>query len=138
MTEVTRPPAAAMCDVEPTRPVAVSDLCAAAEAMATRNLRFVTATCLDMGATFDIYYHFADGVKLDNLLVTIPRDAELPSITASYLGAFLVENEMKELFGINVVDIGIDYNGRLFMTELDQAHPMAKVQSCAAPTVEGE
>jgi ech hydrogenase subunit D len=139
MTEAARPPVAAVCDVELTRPVVVADLCAAAEAMAVRNLRFVTATCLDMGETFDIYYHFADGgVKLENLLVTIPREAELPSITGSYLGAFLVENEMKELFGVNVVDIAIDYNGRLFMTELDQPHPMAKVQSGAAPAVVGE
>lgn len=138
MTEAARPPIPHVCDVQPTRPVSVGDLAAAVEAMAARHLRFVTATCLDMGETFDIYYHFADGVKLDNLLVTIPREAELPSITAVYLGAFLVENEMKELFGINVVDIAIDYKGRLFMTELDQPHPMAKVQSGATPAGQGE
>ena len=48
-----------------------------------------------------------------NLRLEVPRDAEVPSITGIYLCAFLVENEIKELFGLNITGIAIDFEGHM-------------------------
>ena len=40
----------------------------------------------------------------------------------------LVENEMKELFGLNVTNIIVDYGGHLLLSDDDLVSPMAKQQ----------
>ncbi len=41
-------------------------------------------------------------------------EAEVLSITALYPYAFLYENEMKELFGVNIKMINLDYDNKLY------------------------
>ena len=42
------------------------------------------------------------------------KDTEVCSITEFYPYAFLYENEMKELFGVNILLIGLDYQKKLY------------------------
>jgi ech hydrogenase subunit D len=88
--------------------------------------RLVTATCLDQGENFEIIYHFDKDLKLTNLRMVFPKDKEIPSITGSYLAAFLIENEMKELFNVKISGIAVDYGGKLLVTEETIATPMLK------------
>lgn len=106
--------------------VTLDDLHARIQALVDRKLRFITATCLDCNETFQMLYHFADGPGIRTLRLTVPRDAEVPSITGIVFAAFLVENEVKELFGLNITGIAIDYGGRLLLTEGAPPHPMAR------------
>ena len=103
--------------------------------------RFVTATCLDQGENFEIIYHFDKDMALLNLRMTFPKEREIESITGSYLAAFLIENEMKELFNVKISGIAVDYGGRLLVTEETLATPMLKsveVTSVAASPNGGE
>lgn len=64
----------------------------------------------------ELSYSFADDDtnQYHNLRLVIDKDTEVCSITEFYPYAFLYENEMKELFGVNVKMINLDYNNRLY------------------------
>lgn len=88
--------------------------------------RFVTATCVDNGnGTFDLIYHFDRDMELVNYRVTAGKDEEIPSISKIYFCALFVENEIKELFGVNITNIAIDYGGHLLLSEGAPSTPMA-------------
>ena len=44
----------------------------------------------------------------------VKEEEPVPSITQIYPGAFLQENEMAELFGVQVTDIRQDYHHKLY------------------------
>lgn len=93
------------------------------------NYRFVTATCVDNGDdSFDVIYHFDRDLELMNFRIKVAKDQEVPSISKIYFCAGLVENEMKELFGLKVTNIVIDYGGHLLLTDDAPENPMARHQ----------
>jgi ech hydrogenase subunit D len=97
--------------------------------MMYNNYRFVTATCVDNGDdTLDVYYHFDKDLELQNYKLKIARGEEVPSISRVYFCAVLVENEMKELFGLNVTNMVIDYEGHLLLADDAPGMPMARPQ----------
>lgn len=64
---------------------------------------------------FQIDYSFDREGKFVDLRFTIPRETpELPSITGIYLCAFTYENELHDLFEIEVTGIAIDYGGNFY------------------------
>jgi ech hydrogenase subunit D len=49
------------------------------------------------------------------LRVRLPlENPELPSISSFYWSAFLYENEMHDLFGVNVKGMAVDFHGKLY------------------------
>lgn len=91
--------------------------------------RFVTATCADNGdGTIDVIYHFDKDYKMKNYKVTVKGGEEVPSISKVFFCALLVENEMKELFGINITNIAIDYGGHMLLSEEELGSPMLRQQ----------
>ena len=63
---------------------------------------------------YDLLYSYVIGKKNKNYKVSIPEDAVIESITAIFPNAFLYENEMSELFGINIKYIALDYKNKLY------------------------
>lgn len=63
---------------------------------------------------YELSYSFAKAYQLRTLRVTISEEDHVPSITQVYPGAFLQENEMAELFGVQVESIEGDYHGKLY------------------------
>jgi hypothetical protein len=61
-----------------------------------------------------VLYHFERDERLRHLRVELESGDGVPSIGEVYGGAFLVENEMKELQGLPVEGLVIDYGGRLY------------------------
>ena len=47
---------------------------------------------------------------------TVGTGDEVPSVSDFFGAAFLYENELRELFGINVTGIGVDLKGQLYKT----------------------
>jgi NADH:ubiquinone oxidoreductase subunit C len=88
--------------------------------------RFVTATCLNTANGFEILYHFDKGYQLSSLRLAVTQDQVLPSITSIYLAAVLIENEIKDFFGISFAGLAIDFQGRLLLTETAPRTPMKK------------
>jgi ech hydrogenase subunit D len=96
--------------------------------MAGQNYRFVTTSCVDLGdGNLDVLYHFDKNEQLQNLRIKAKRGEEVPSISKIYLCAVLVENEMKELFGLNVLGMAIDYGGHMLLHGEELKNPQSKI-----------
>jgi len=88
--------------------------------------RFVTMTCTDLTDAHDILYHFDKQYVLKHLRLRLPRGAALLSISNLFFAAVLVENEIKDLFGIEFTGLAIDYKGRFILSDGAPVAPMNK------------
>ena len=81
-----------------------------------QKLRLSQICCAYSNEKLEVLYSFADDNTNDyiNLRLTIDKDTDVASITEFYPYAFLYENEMKELFGVNIQMINLDYNQKLY------------------------
>jgi len=105
------PVAVAAAKLENERTVSKSEFITEVQKMLAQDYRFGTASCLDLGDRFEVIYHFELGLDLANIRVHLGKNDSLPSISNIYPSASLIENEMKELFGINIVGSTIDFHG---------------------------
>lgn len=91
--------------------------------------RFITATSVDIGnGELDVIYHFDKDLTMKNYRVKVQKNESIPSISRIYYCALMVENEIKELFGLNITDIIIDYGGHLLLSGDALSAPMARPQ----------
>ncbi len=65
---------------------------------------------------FDVTWSFAKGTEFETIAERVMPGDEVPSISELFGAAFLYENEMRELFGINVTGIALDLGGQLYKT----------------------
>ena len=72
--------------------------------------------CAYSNEKIELSYSFADDETYEyiNLRMVIDKDTSVCSITELYPYAFLYENEMKELFGVDIRMINMDYNQKLY------------------------
>ena len=73
---------------------------------------------LPMGGpgVFEIAWGFARDREFETIREQIEAGTTVPSISEFFGAAFLYENEIRELFGINVTGIGVDLKGQLYKT----------------------
>jgi Ni,Fe-hydrogenase III component G len=91
--------------------------------------RFITATCADNGDdTIDVLYHFDKDYEMKHYKVNVKKGDEVPSISRIYFCSVLVENEMKELFGLNVTNMALDFGGHMLLSEEELDSPMLRRQ----------
>lgn len=91
--------------------------------------RFITASCADNGdETIDVIYHYDKDYEMKNVKVTVKNGEEIPSISKIFFCAVLVENEMKELFGLNITDIAVDFGGHMLLSQEELDSPMLRRQ----------
>jgi NADH:ubiquinone oxidoreductase subunit C len=109
-----------------TKEIVVENLLAEVGAIVPQGYRFVTMTCVDVGEQFDIIYHFDKNYNLYNLRLKLAKGGSLPSISPIFFAALLVENEIKDLFGVNVTGLAIDYEGRFLLSEGAPVAPQSK------------
>ncbi len=88
--------------------------------------RIATATCLDIGDQFEVIYHFHKDMDLVNLRLKVGKEEEVPSLSGIHLPAVMIENEMKDFFGINIVGVAIDFLNRMELSKDDPQRPMLK------------
>ncbi|MCM2286489.1 MAG: NADH-quinone oxidoreductase subunit C [Desulfobacula sp.] len=100
-------------------PVSVDNLVKETAGLKIAGYRFVTLSCAAIDKDhFDILYHFDLGLDLKHLRLTVSGDTKIPSISPVYFAAFLVENEIQDLFGIFFEGLVIDYRGTLFLEKM--------------------
>ena len=68
------------------------------------------------GGAFDISWSFASDQLIEHVRERVLPGEEVPSISTSFGAAFLYENEMRELFGVNVTGMALDLKGQLYQT----------------------
>lgn len=105
-------------------------------ALIPQGYRLVTMTAVDSGDHFDIYYHFDRNYELLNLKLELAKDAELPSITEVCPCAFVIENEIQDLFGITVTGLELDFSKHFILNEDAPEKPFCRVPGVSVSTVE--
>ena len=85
-------------------------------AMKNQKLRLSQICCAYSNDKIELSYSFANDVTNDyiNLRIVTDKETEICSITEFYPYAFLYENEMHELFGVNILMINLDYKQKLY------------------------
>ncbi len=96
-------------------PIALEDLHREAAVRKAEGWRFIQTHAVKADDGVDLYYSFMKGGKVENLCVRgVQKDQPVPSITDLFLAAFVFENEARELFGIDMRDIAIDFAGAMY------------------------
>lgn len=65
---------------------------------------------------FDVLYVFEKDLELTALRLSVGADEEVDSVSCIFPHVFLYENEMKDLFGVKVRNINLDFGGTLYKT----------------------
>ena len=81
--------------------------------------RLAQACVVTKNEVFDVVYSFVKADFLFNLRVLVAEGEELESITSIYPYAFLYENEMRDLHGLPIRNIAVDFKGELYQTKND-------------------
>ncbi len=108
-------------------PIETSALVGKVQEYKNNGFRLVQIGVTKIAETLEINYSFDKELHFENLRITQPAaNPKLPSISGVYWGAFLYENEMHDLFGINVEGINIDFKGGLYRTAVKHAFNLEK------------
>lgn len=98
-----------------------------ASELKAQGYRLVTMTCTDLDEKqFDILYHFDKDTELTNLRMIIEKGTNPPSISSVYFSAFLIENEMRDQFGISFDGLVLDFGGTLYLEEEAKRTPFCR------------
>lgn len=62
----------------------------------------------------ELTYSFDKEYDFINLRLEIDTETEVDSISALFSYAFLYENEIKELFGVKIKNLSLDFNNQLY------------------------
>lgn len=96
--------------------IQISDLLAKVMEKKKAGLRLSQACAAYVNEKFELSYSFADDetYQYTTLRIVIDTDTGVPSVTEIIPQAVFYENEMKELFGVKIQMISLDYENRLY------------------------
>ena len=96
-------------------PLELGQLHREAAVMKVEGWRFIQTHAVNTDDGIDLYYSFMkDGVTRNYHIAGVTKDQPVPTITDLFLAAFVFENEARELFGVDMRDIAIDFAGNLY------------------------
>ena len=108
-------------------PVSSDQLVGEVAKIKVEGFRFVTMSCVALEAeTLHILYHFDRDLVLKHLRLAASTGSAVPSISPVYFAAFLVENEIQDLYGIRFTDLIIDYERTLYLDPEVKETPFCK------------
>jgi ech hydrogenase subunit D len=103
------------------------------QTLKNKGYRFVTLSSVDFDDRFDVLYHFDKDLEMKHFRVCLPKGESMPSISGIYLAAFMVENEIKDGFGIDFEGLAIDFEGHLMLADDVRRHPFCTVSVESKP-----
>lgn len=93
--------------------ISAHDLLADALRLKNDGYRLVAITCTNKDG-MELSYSFDKNYDLLTLRFVTDTEEEIESISIVYPYSFLYENEVKELFGVKIKDIAVDFNNSLY------------------------
>jgi ech hydrogenase subunit D len=90
--------------------------------------RLVQILCIAQPDAYELTYSFGGGFALRSLRFTVGAKQPVPSITPHYPAAFLYENEIRDLFGVKLERIDLDWRGKVYDVEGDRPFAKAGLQ----------
>jgi len=95
-------------------PIAPARLVAEVTRLAAEGWRLVTFSSVEIDAeNMEVLYHFDKDLVLKNLRVQVKKGGTLPSVSGVIFAAFLIENEIRDQFGVTFEGLVLDYQGKL-------------------------
>jgi len=109
-----------MIEKQETIMIKIDELVAKTTEMKNKGCRLVQIGCTKTGEgiyeinyTFDIQYNFY------NYRIIVENSNSIPSIQSLYSGAFIYENEISELYDIEVTGMLVDFKGKLYKVSVE-------------------
>ena len=101
------------------KPISSKELLSETLHLKNEGYRLVAISCTSLldaekKNVMELSYSFDKDYDLLNLRVMTDTEEEISSISFIYPFAFLYENEIKELFGVQIKDISLDFNNSLY------------------------
>ncbi len=78
--------------------------------------RMVQICAIPQDGSAELIYSFDKDLAMVNLRLTVPNGTHVESITPSFWSAFIYENEVHDLFGVDFDGMVLDYKGNFFRT----------------------
>lgn len=76
--------------------------------------RFVQMCAVRTADGYELSYSFCKDYEMETLRLVVTADEEVSSITQIYSCAGIQENEAAELFGVHIINMAVDYHGKLY------------------------
>ncbi|MBN1603022.1 MAG: NADH-quinone oxidoreductase subunit C [Chitinispirillaceae bacterium] len=106
-----------MIDEQSLITINADDLVSQVEKLRNSGHRLIQICCAKIADTIEVNYSFDNNYSFTNLRIILPlSDLRINSVSAIYLQALLYENEMHDLFGVEVKNMAIDYKGTFYRT----------------------
>jgi ech hydrogenase subunit D len=99
-------------------PIDIGKLIGRVEQFKKEGYRLVQVNCTKIGDVYEINYSFDKDFVFRHIRIAVTAETEVPSISGMYWGAFVYENEMHDLFGIQVKGMNIDFKGNFIRTSI--------------------
>ena len=120
-----------MIEEQPIIPVTPDQLVAEVKVLHRENWRLAQIGVTALGDVFEVNYSFDRELRFRNLRLQVASvNARLPSVSGVYWCAFLYENEIHDLFGIQFDGLVLDFKGTLYQTAT--AFPFASTPASGA------
>jgi ech hydrogenase subunit D len=97
--------------------------------------RFVQICCTRLPEQVELTYSFDLAGQMTHLRVVLPAGtpARVPSVSAVYFCSVLYENEIHDLFDVQVDGMVLDFKGNFYRTSVKFPFGQAKAAAPAAP-----
>ncbi len=105
--------------------VTPSEIVQRAEEYLKDGYRLIQLCCTKTPTEMDVIYTFEKlDLQCQNLKMEVNVGDTIPSISGVFFGAFLYENEIHDLYGVNYSDMVVDFNGTFYETSVKHAFSM--------------
>lgn len=120
-------------------PIAVAQLLDRVRCFRQQGYRLVQISATTLAEHLELTYSFDLGSTMAHLRLLVARETgAVPSISSIYWAAFIYENEMHDLFKLQVDGMAVDFGGKFYNTAVKYPFgstkaPVAKPVPAAAP-----
>jgi ech hydrogenase subunit D len=117
--------------------ITVDALLEKVRAKKAQGCRLAQISATQLPGSIELTYSFDLNSQLSNLRLSLAgEEPHLPSVSSIYLCAVLYENEIHDLFGVQVAGMAIDFKGNFYKTAVKFPFATARAAcatSAAAP-----
>lgn len=110
-----------MIEPQPNLQISPETLVEETRKLRAQGYRLVQLNVTRIGEVLELNYSFALGLKFLNLRFQQPKGAaRVPSVSSIYWCAFAYENEIHDLYGVEVEGNVLDFKGTFYKTAIPQ------------------
>ena len=112
------------------KPVTAAEVVDCAKQYAKEGYRLIQIHCTKTPKEMFIIYTFEkQNLTCDSVRMDVQVGDTVPSISGVFFAAFLYENEMHDLYGVNFSNMAVDFKGTFYETAIKQAFSMTGAEN---------